>query len=126
MKRTRVIIMGAAGRDFHNFNVFFRDKPEYEVIAFTATQIPGIENKTYPPLLAGQLYPHGIPIYPESDLSKLIEQKGIDKVVFAYSDVSHEYVMHTASEVLAKGADFWLLGQITLKSLMSIKKQVNP
>lgn len=102
--------MGAAGRDFHNFNVFFRDKKEYEVVAFTATQIPGIENKTYPPELSGKLYPKGIPIYPESQLARLIEDNNIEKVVFAYSDVTHEYVMHKASEVLAAGADFWLMG----------------
>lgn len=110
MKRTKVIIMGAAGRDFHNFNVFFRDKKEYEVVAFTATQIPGIENKTYPPELSGKLYPKGITIYPESQLARLIEDNNIEKVVFAYSDVTHEYVMHKASEVLAAGADFWLMG----------------
>ncbi len=110
MKKTKVIIMGAAGRDFHNFNVFFRDKEEYEVEGFTATQIPGIENKIYPPVLSGKLYPKGIAIYPEADLSRLIEDLGAEKVVFAYSDVSHEYVMHKASQVLAAGADFWLLG----------------
>jgi predicted GTPase len=109
-KRTKVIIMGAAGRDFHNFNVFFRDKKEYEVVAFTAAQIPGIENKTYPSELAGKLYPAGIPIYPESQLTQLIENNGVEKVVFAYSDITHNYVMHKASEVLAAGADFWLLG----------------
>lgn len=110
MKRTKVIIMGAAGRDFHNFNVFFRDKKEYDVVAFTATQIPGIENKAYPSILSGKLYPKGIPIFPEFQLSNLIEDNGVEKVVFAYSDVSHEHVMHKASEVLAAGADFWLLG----------------
>lgn len=110
MKRTKVIIMGAAGRDFHNFNVFFRDKKEYEVVAFTATQIPGIENKIYPPVLSGKLYPNGVPIHPEAELSNLIEDEMIEKVVFAYSDVSHEYVMHKASQVLAAGADFCLMG----------------
>ena len=110
MDKTRVIIMGAAGRDFHNFNVFFRDNDAYDVVAFTATQIPGIEDKTYPPSLAGSLYPKGIPIRPESELDKLVKERDVDRVVFAYSDVPHEYVMHKASQVLAAGADFWLLG----------------
>ncbi|MBI2845536.1 MAG: GTPase, partial [Chloroflexi bacterium] len=106
----RVIIMGAAGRDFHNFNVYFRDNPNYEVIAFTATQIPNIEGRTYPASLAGPLYPQGIPIHPEEDLEDLIAQHKVQQVVFAYSDISHEYVMHKASQVLAAGADFRLLG----------------
>jgi len=110
MKKTRVLIMGAAGRDFHNFNVYFRDNPAYEVVAYTATQIPNIEERTYPPELAGKLYPAGIPIYPESELDKLIHELDVDQVVFAYSDVSHEYVMHKASQVLAAGADFRLMG----------------
>jgi len=91
MSKTRVLIMGAAGRDFHNFNVFYRDNDAYEVVAFTATQIPDIEGRTYPPELAGSLYPDGIPIYNEADLEKLIREHAIDEVVFAYSDVSHEY-----------------------------------
>lgn len=110
MARIRVLIMGAAGRDFHNFNVFFRNNDDYEVIAFTATQIPGIEDRQYPPELAGTLYPAGIPIHDEKDLIKLIKAKGIDQVVFAYSDVPHAYVMHKASMVLAAGADFRLMG----------------
>lgn len=110
MSRKRILIMGAAGRDFHNFNVFFRDKEEYEVVAFTATQIPGIEGRLYPPQLSGRLYPQGIPIYDEKDLTAIIREKQIDVVVFAYSDVSHEYVMHKASQALAAGADYWLLG----------------
>ncbi|MEF3245319.1 MAG: cyclic 2,3-diphosphoglycerate synthase [Caldisericaceae bacterium] len=110
MEKVRVIIMGAAGRDFHNFNVFFRKKDEFEVVAFTATQIPNIEGRVYPKELAGDLYPNGIPIYPEEDLPKLIKELKADRVVFAYSDVSHEYVMHKASIVLANGADFWLMG----------------
>jgi len=110
MKRERVLIMGAAGRDFHNFNLFFRNNPRYEVVAFTATQIPDIEGRIYPVELAGELYPEGIPIYPEDDLEKLIERENIDLVVFSYSDVSHEYVMHRASQVLSKGANFMLLG----------------
>lgn len=110
MTPTKTIIMGAAGRDFHNFNVFYRNNPEYEVIAFTATQIPDIEGRTYPSQLAGKLYPKGIPIYPESDLDQLVKTHKIDEVVFAYSDVPHEYVMHKASQVLAAGANFKLLG----------------
>ncbi|MBU0512847.1 MAG: GTPase, partial [Chloroflexi bacterium] len=110
MTPIRTIIMGAAGRDFHNFNVFFRDNADYKVVAFTATQIPNIEGRVYPPELSGELYPGGIPIYTESDLVKLIQEKNVDQVVFAYSDVTHEYVMHKASEVLAAGADFRLMG----------------
>ena len=110
MPKDRVIIMGAAGRDFHNFNVYFRDNPHYEVVAFTATQIPNIEGRLYPPELAGPLYPQGIPIHPESELPRLIKEFDVDQVVFAYSDVSHEYVMHRASLALAAGADFRLMG----------------
>jgi predicted GTPase len=110
MGQKRVIIMGAAGRDFHNFNVYFRDTPDYQVIAFTATQIPNIEGRRYPPELAGDLYPEGIPIYPEAELGDLIQRHQVDQVVFSYSDVSHEYVMHKASLVLAAGADFRLMG----------------
>jgi predicted GTPase len=110
MEKTRVLIMGAAGRDFHNFNVFFRGKGEFEVIAFTATQIPNIEGRLYPAVLAGDLYPNGIPIYPESELTELIKRFKVNRVVFAYSDVPHEYVMHKASQIMAAGADFWLMG----------------
>ena len=110
MPKTRVLIMGAAGRDFHNFNVVFRADPAYEVVAFTATQIPGIADRRYPAALAGPLYPDGIPIYPERDLTRLIRERQVERVVFAYSDVTHETVMHKASEALAAGADFWLLG----------------
>jgi predicted GTPase len=109
----RTLIMGAAGRDFHNFNVAFRDNPAYEVVAFTATQIPDIEGRTYPKELAGKLYPAGIPIYAESDLVKLIQEQKVDQVIFAYSDVPHEYVMHKASIVMAAGADFRLMGPHT-------------
>jgi predicted GTPase len=109
MKRN-VLIMGAAGRDFHNFNVYFRDNDEFDVKAFTATQIPNITERKYPFELAGKLYPNGIQIYPEEELTKLINEFKIDVVCFSYSDVSHEYVMHKASEVIAEGADFWLLG----------------
>jgi predicted GTPase len=106
----RVLIMGAAGRDFHNFNVFFRGNNRYQVVAFTATQIPDIEGRLYPPQLAGELYPEGIPIYAETDLERLIRELRVDQVVFAYSDVNHLTVMHKASQVLAAGADFWLMG----------------
>lgn len=102
--------MGAAGRDFHNFNVYFRANPAYEVVAFTATQIPNIEDRTYPAELAGEAYPNGIPIYPEERLEALIESERITQVVFAYSDVPHTYVMHVASRVLAAGADFRMMG----------------
>lgn len=110
MKQKRVIIMGAAGRDFHNFNTYFRKNRYYKVIAFTAAQIPDIEGRIYPSKLAGFLYKKGIPIYPESDLAALIRKHKVDKVVFSYSDVSHEEVMHRASIALANGADFILLG----------------
>ena len=110
MAKARVLIMGAAGRDFHNFNVYFRDNPAYGVVAFTATQIPNIEGRTYPPELAGRLYPAGIPIYPESEIDTLIRELDVDQVLFAYSDVQHEYVMHKASQVLSVGADFRLMG----------------
>ncbi|MEW6569228.1 MAG: cyclic 2,3-diphosphoglycerate synthase [Chloroflexota bacterium] len=110
MDRQRVVIMGAAGRDFHNFNVYFRSNPAYQVVAFTATQIPNIEGRSYPPELAGKHYPRGIPIRPESELVDIITREHVDQVVFAYSDISHEYVMHKASQVLAAGADFRLMG----------------
>jgi predicted GTPase len=110
MSRKKVIIMGAAGRDFHNFNTYFRGNDEYEVVAFTATQIPDIEGRTYPAVLAGELYPKGIPIYDEEKLLDLIKEHNVDQVVFAYSDVPHEYVMHKASEVLAAGPDYVLMG----------------
>ena len=106
----RVLIMGAAGRDFHNFNVVYRDDPDTDVVAFTATQIPFIADRTYPPALAGPRYPRGIRIHLEKDLASLIQTFEVDDVVFAYSDVSHLYVMHRASEVLAAGASFVLLG----------------
>ena len=118
MARKRILIMGAAGRDFHNFNTYFRDNDEYEVVAFTATQIPDIEGRTYPPELAGSLYPKGIPIFPEEELIDLIEKHQVDQVVFAYSDVPHKVVMHKASAVLAAGPDFRLMGlnNTTIKS----------
>jgi predicted GTPase len=111
MNRIRVLIMGAAGRDFHNFNTVFRDNEAYEVVAFTAHQIPNIAGRSYPAALAGSLYPDGIPIYDEDeDLIRLIREHRVDQVVFSYSDVPHEYVMHKASEVLATGADYRLMG----------------
>ncbi len=106
----RVIILGAAGRDFHNFNVYFRDNHDYDVIAFTAAQIPNISDRRYPPELAGARYPNGISIEPEDDLERLIVELDIDLAVFAYSDVSHGHVMHLGSRVLAAGADYALLG----------------
>jgi predicted GTPase len=110
MPKLNVLIMGAAGRDFHNFNVAFRNNAELNVVAFTATQIPNIEGRAYPPELAGDLYPKGIPIYAEEELNRLIRELHVDQVVFSYSDVSHEYVMHKASQVLAAGPDFRLMG----------------
>jgi predicted GTPase len=107
--RRRVLIVGAAGRDFHNFNVVYRGRPEYEVVAFTATQIPNIDGRVYPAALAGDLYPAGIPIHPEAELADLIERHVVDEVVFAYSDVTHEHVMHIGSRALAAGASFRLL-----------------
>ncbi|MDK2930576.1 MAG: hypothetical protein PWR07_707 [Bacillota bacterium] len=121
-RKTKVVIMGAAGRDFHNFNTFFRDNDEYEVVAFTATQIPNIEGRRYPPELAGKGYPDGIPILAEEELPAIIEKHGVDQVVFAYSDVSHLDVMHRASVALAKGPDFRLMGPGTtmLKSKVPV------
>lgn len=110
MDRKKVVIMGAAGRDFHNFNVYFRDREDYEVVAFTATQIPGIDDKRYPPELAGARYPQGIPILPEDELGRIIKEHDVTEVVLSYSDISHEDVMHKASVVLSFGADFRLLG----------------
>ncbi|MFN2147078.1 MAG: cyclic 2,3-diphosphoglycerate synthase [Anaerolineales bacterium] len=124
MNPQRIIIMGAAGRDFHNFNVYFRDNADYQVVAFTATQIPNIEGRVYPAALAGKLYPDGIPIYPEKELHDLIIKHAIDQVIFAYSDVSHEYVMHLASRVLAYGPDFRLMG-LTTTQIKSSKPVVS-
>ena len=120
--RAKVIIMGAAGRDFHNFNVYFRDNANYEVVAFTATQIPNIEGRKYPPSLAGKLYPNGIPIHAESELPELISKHGVEQVVFAYSDIKHVEVMHKASLVNACGADFRLMGanQTLIKSKVPV------
>lgn len=110
MPPIRTLIMGAAGRDFHNFNTHFRNNKEYQVVAFTATQIPDIEGRVYPPDLAGASYPQGIPIYAEAELPDLISRLAVDQVVFAYSDIPHEYVMHKASQILALGADFRMMG----------------
>jgi predicted GTPase len=109
MRRTRVVIAGAAGRDFHNFNLVYRDSPDHEVVAFTATQIPNIEGRLYPPALAGDLYPNGIPIVAEDELEAVIAQHEVDEVVFSYSDVTHEHVMHVGSRALAAGASYRLL-----------------
>jgi len=109
-RRTRVVIMGAAGRDFHNFNLVYRDDPQTEVVAFTATQISGIANRRYPASLAGSLYPNGIPIFDESELDAICRTQQVEQVVFAYSDVPHAHVMHLASRAMAAGADFSLLG----------------
>lgn len=110
--RTRIAIMGAAGRDFHNFNVVYRDDPAFEVVAFTAAQIPGIAGRRYPAALAGALYPEGIDIVPESELEALIREREVEQIVFAYSDLAHAEVMHLASRALAAGADFTLLGPL--------------
>ncbi|HZQ94217.1 MAG TPA: cyclic 2,3-diphosphoglycerate synthase [Candidatus Sulfotelmatobacter sp.] len=109
MKTKKILILGAAGRDFHNFNVVFRGDSEYSVVGFTATQIPGIANRRYPAELAGPLYPAGIPIFEEKDLEHLVEEHEVDAVVFSYSDISHQNLMHLASRVVTTGADFWLL-----------------
>ena len=122
LARKRVIIMGAAGRDFHNFNVYFRDNDEYEVVAFTATQIPGIEERRYPAVLAGKLYPEGIPIYPEDILPALVKEHNIEQVIFAYSDIAHLDVMHLASWVHSIGADFRFMGPAT--TMLKSKKPV--
>ena len=122
MAVTTVLIMGAAGRDFHNFNVVFRDHPEYRVVAFTAAQIPNIAERRYPPELAGSLYPEGIPIHPEGELESLIATDKVDQVIFAYSDISYEDVMHQASRVLAVGEDFSFLGG--RRTMLSAKKPV--
>jgi len=110
LEKKNIIIMGAAGRDFHNFNVFFRNNAQYQVMAFTATQIPDIAGRKYPSELSGQLYPDGIPIFPEDDLPDLINKYNADEVILAYSDLPHQYVMERASIVLAAGADFKLMG----------------
>lgn len=111
MKRIKTIIMGAAGRDFHNFNTFYRDNEMYEVVAFTATQIPNIDDRRYPAELAGKLYPDGIRIFPEEELVPLIEKFQADEVVFSYSDVPYDYVMSKSAVVNAAGADFKLMGR---------------
>ena len=118
MSARRVLIMGAAGRDFHNFNLRYRDNPEFEVVGFTATQIPNITGRRYPAQLAGPRYPDGIPIHEEDQVEELIGRLSVDLVVFAYSDVSHEHVMHKGSQVIAAGADFVLMGfnETSLKS----------
>lgn len=120
--KTKVIIMGAAGRDFHNFNVYFKDNESYEVVAFTATQIPDIHNRIYPPELSGKLYPKGIPIYPEEQIAKLIKENSVDTVIFAYSDIPNSYVMQKSALINAAGADFVLMG--TKNTMIKSKKPV--
>lgn len=117
-----ILILGAAGRDFHNFNVAFRNQPEFRVVGFTATQIPGIASRRYPAELAGSAYPDGIPIFPEHNLENLVVEYGVDAVVFSYSDISHQNLMHLASRAVAAGADFWLLGteHTQLKSVVPV------
>jgi predicted GTPase len=110
MTKIKILIMGAAGRDFHNFNTYYRDNDLYDVVAFTATQIPDIEGRVYPSELAGKLYADGIPIYDESELESLIAKHDVDEVVFSYSDIPHEVVMHKCSIVNAAGADFKMMG----------------
>lgn len=122
MKRKNIVIMGAGGRDFHNFNVLFKRDPSSKVVAFTAAQIPFIENRTYPPELSGKLYPEGIPIYPEEKLAELVKKRSVNTVVFSYSDVSHEYVMHKASLATSLGADFLLPG--AERTMLKSKKPV--
>ncbi len=109
MTPKKILILGAAGRDFHNFNVIYRNNPEFQVVGFTATQIPGIAGRRYPAELAGSLYPQGIPIFEENDLERLINEHNIDAAVFSYSDISYQNLMHLGSRVVATGADFWLL-----------------
>ena len=122
----RIVILGAAGRDFHDFNTVFRNDPGSRVVAFTATQIPGIDGRRYPAALAGPLYPDGIPIVPEEEIGDLIAREHVDRCVFSYSDVSHPTVMHLASKVIAAGADFLLLGanqtMLTPSAVASIAK----
>jgi len=118
----KVVIMGAAGRDFHNFQLYFKDNPSYQVVAFTAAQIPAIHGRVFPPELAGSLYPEGIPVYPEEELETLIRSHAVDPVVFSYSDISHVEVMHRASLVMAAGADFMLPG--ALRTMLQSSKPV--
>ena len=120
--RERVVILGAAGRDFHDFNLMYRDDPAVEVVAFTATQIPDIDGRTYPPELAGPLYPNGIPIVGESDLESVVARDRVDTVVLAYSDLSHAQVMHLGSRVVATGADFVVPG--TRRTMLRSRRPV--
>ena len=124
MARKNVLIMGAAGRDFHNFNVLFRGNKDYNVVAFTATQIPDIEGRVYPRQLAGKLYPKGIKIYEEKDLAKLIKKFRVDEVIFSYSDVQFEYVMTKASIVNALGISFRLLGSDSIAVALRVEARI--
>src|SRR6266487_3899889 len=121
MQRTRVLIAGAAGRDFHNFNLVYRGREEFDVVGFTATQIPNIEGRVYPPELAGELYPDGIPISHEDELEELIRHHEVDEVVFAYSDVTHEHVMHIGSRALAAGASFRLTSSKPVVAVCAVR-----
>ena len=123
MSKKNVIIMGAAGRDFHNFNTYSRDNDAYEVVAFTATQIPDIEGRKYPAELAGKLYPDGIPIYAEEDLARLIQELNADDCVFSYSDVSYQHVMSVGAKVNAAGANFVMLGRAYHYALAALGEQ---
>ncbi|HEU24803.1 MAG: GTPase [Mesoaciditoga sp.] len=120
--KKKVLILGAAGRDFHNFNTYFRDNPDYEVVAFTATQIPDIAGRKYPAELAGKLYPNGIPIYPEEEMADLVKKHSIDEVILSYSDLPHQYVMERASMAISAGADFKLMG--TNHTMIKSKKPI--
>src|SRR5262245_17828141 len=122
MTKIRVLIAGAAGRDFHNFNVVYRGRAEYEVVAFTATQIPNIDGRVYPAELAGKGYPDGIPIVPEADLERVVREREVDEVVFSYSDVTHEHVMHLGSRALAAGASYRLLSP--METMLASSKPV--
>ncbi len=122
MHRERILILGAAGRDFHNFNVFFRDNADYEVVGFTAAQIPKIDGRRYPKELSGKLYPEGLPIYPEAELERLIRDLSVDRAIFAYSDLSHEQVMHLGSRAMAAGADYTVMG--TRRTMIKSSKPV--
>ena len=122
MQRERILILGAAGRDFHNFNVYFRDHEAFEVVGFTATQIPNIDGRQYPAVLAGKLYPKGLPIFPEQDMEKIIKDHKVDRVIMAYSDTSHDTVMHLGSRAIAAGADYTLMG--TKRTMVASSKPV--
>lgn len=122
MHRERILILGAAGRDFHNFNVFFRDNEDYEIVGFTAAQIPKIDGRRYPKELSGRLYPEGLPIHPEAELERLVKELSVERAIFAYSDLSHEQVMHLGSRVMAAGSDYTVMG--TKRTMLKSTKPV--